>query len=561
MSRTRLYWLVLLFAFLVGVLLRLWRFTEIPSGLNRDEVSVAYNAYSILKTGRDEHSRSYPLHFQSFGDWKLPGYIYLEIPFIAWLGLSEYTVRLPSVLAGLFSIILVGYLIFLLFGEEQASWVKLMGVIGALLMTFNPWHFHFSRVGYEANLALFFFLMGLVLLLGMKKNSKLRVILGSISFGLTLFTYHASHLFIPVFLPVLGWWLVKKKKWLFKPPFHFWFLISLGLFLTFLVVAAASSFAGPERVKLSGLHLFGDPGQLYKEIDLKRADHSGFLAGALLHNKFTFGLRQFGLNFLKSFSPEFLYERGGTNRTHNIAGFGNFYLAEAIFFLAGFLWLAKKGGTTAGFLLFWLVLGVLPSAVTKDAPHTARTIFALPAFMVIEAAGVVDIYAALRRCRTKLACLGVLTVIAVYVIGAALFFDGYFVHFKIREAKNWGYGYKRLWEYIETNGPFTEVIFDRPDCSPYIFLLFESRYSPANFQAEVEYYPASKEGYLHVRNFSNFEFVENLVWDGSAYPDQSLMVRRAIGEFAGVHEKGTDLIRDPVGEPIFVLKEVGKKIR
>ncbi|MDP2918230.1 MAG: glycosyl transferase, partial [bacterium] len=57
--------------FLAGSLfIRFWRFGEIPPGLNRDEASIGYTAYSLLKSGADEYGRPWPLSIQSFGDWK-----------------------------------------------------------------------------------------------------------------------------------------------------------------------------------------------------------------------------------------------------------------------------------------------------------------------------------------------------------------------------------------------------------------------------------------------------------------------------------------------------------
>ena len=53
----------LLLACIVGLafFLRIYKVTQIPPALSWDEVSIGYNAYSILKTGRDEHGRYMPV--------------------------------------------------------------------------------------------------------------------------------------------------------------------------------------------------------------------------------------------------------------------------------------------------------------------------------------------------------------------------------------------------------------------------------------------------------------------------------------------------------------------
>jgi len=99
-------WLIILLA----AIIRVWNLDNIPPHLTPDEASLGYNAYSILKTGKDEYGKTLPLIFKSFGDYKPGLYIYTTVPFVAVLGLSEFSVRLPSAIFGVISIYLI-YLI------------------------------------------------------------------------------------------------------------------------------------------------------------------------------------------------------------------------------------------------------------------------------------------------------------------------------------------------------------------------------------------------------------------------------------------------------------------
>ncbi|EKD95597.1 MAG: hypothetical protein ACD_24C00433G0001, partial [uncultured bacterium] len=54
---------ILLLIVLLGGALRFYQLASVPPSLARDEVSVGYNAYSILKTGKDEYGRIFPLSF------------------------------------------------------------------------------------------------------------------------------------------------------------------------------------------------------------------------------------------------------------------------------------------------------------------------------------------------------------------------------------------------------------------------------------------------------------------------------------------------------------------
>ena len=73
----------------VGIFFRFYNITTVPPSLSHDETAIAYNAYSLLKTGKDEYGVTFPLLFRSFDDYKLPGMVYSTVPFVALFGKSE----------------------------------------------------------------------------------------------------------------------------------------------------------------------------------------------------------------------------------------------------------------------------------------------------------------------------------------------------------------------------------------------------------------------------------------------------------------------------------------
>src|SRR4030065_2435625 len=86
---------ILFFILLLAYVLRFWKLDSYPA-LNADEAAIGYNAYSLIETGNDEHGNSWPIHFQSFNDYKPGLYFYLVLPFEKVLGLNEWAVRLPG---------------------------------------------------------------------------------------------------------------------------------------------------------------------------------------------------------------------------------------------------------------------------------------------------------------------------------------------------------------------------------------------------------------------------------------------------------------------------------
>ena len=85
---------------IAGFLVRIVWLDRFPVGFTPDEASFGYDAFSILKTGKDQWGHTFPLVLESFGDFKAPLYSYILIPFVALFGLSRPIVRLPNALLG-----------------------------------------------------------------------------------------------------------------------------------------------------------------------------------------------------------------------------------------------------------------------------------------------------------------------------------------------------------------------------------------------------------------------------------------------------------------------------
>ncbi|MEK7127671.1 MAG: glycosyltransferase family 39 protein, partial [Patescibacteria group bacterium] len=176
--------IILILIILLAIVLRFWDLGKNPPGINLDEAAIGYNAYSILKTGRDEYGQLLPLQFRSLDDYKPPLYIYLTVPSVAVFGLNEFSVRLPSAILGVLAVVLTFFLAREMFNERVA-------VITALLLAISPWHLQFTRTAYETGSLAFFTTGGLLLFLwGLKKRPWL--ILSAVFFGLELYLYQAA---------------------------------------------------------------------------------------------------------------------------------------------------------------------------------------------------------------------------------------------------------------------------------------------------------------------------------------------------------------------------------
>src|SRR3989338_2494683 len=136
-----------------------------PPHLTYDEAALGYSAYSILKTGRDEYGQLLPVIFKSFGDFKPGLYVYLTAQSVAIFGLTEFAVRFPSALAGIFSVWLIYLIVKKIFDEKLA-------LISAFIASVTPWLIYFSRGAWEVNVSLTLTLAGIYFFLKSLQSTK-----------------------------------------------------------------------------------------------------------------------------------------------------------------------------------------------------------------------------------------------------------------------------------------------------------------------------------------------------------------------------------------------------
>ena len=191
------HWIFLFLIILLSFWLRFYKITQIPPSLNWDEVSIGYNAYSILKTGRDEWEEFMPLHFRSYGEYKLPVQIYASIPGIAIFGLTPFGVRITPVVYGTLTVLLLYFLALELFKKKDIA------LLSALLLAISPWHIQLTRASFESSFSVFWVVMGMWFLIKGFKDKRW-LIVSMIPFAVSVYTYNSARVFTPLFLIVIG---------------------------------------------------------------------------------------------------------------------------------------------------------------------------------------------------------------------------------------------------------------------------------------------------------------------------------------------------------------------
>lgn len=189
-----------------GCFIRLIYIDKYPVGLNQDEASSAYEAWSILNFGIDRNGQSFPVQFISWGSGQNVLYSYLMLPFISILGLNTLSIRLPMALIGCISLVVFYYFMKSVFGNKKA-------VLFLFIFTIFPWHLMKSRWGLESNIFPDLILWAIfAMYMGIKKKSNWLVVLSGVIFGLSTYSYGTSYFFVPVLLILLyiSLFIVKK---------------------------------------------------------------------------------------------------------------------------------------------------------------------------------------------------------------------------------------------------------------------------------------------------------------------------------------------------------------
>ena len=496
--------------------LRIAAIDKVPPSLNWDEVSHGYNAYSILKSGKDEWGASFPIIFKAYGDYKLPGYIYLTALSELFFGLNSFAVRLVSILAGVASVIFT-YLLTIEFVSKDnnklfANKSKAIAILASLLVAVEPWSFFLSRGAFEANLALAFFLSSLYLFF--KSFDKATyLIFSAITLGLTVWTYNSYRIFTPLFLIALIFLYRQEISDLYKKSRY-----SLSLALISLLILLVPMFwqlFNPNGLARYGRVAILDEGAVGQIINLRENFKLNPTLERLMFNRPTFFVIRFLKNYVSHFSPKFVFVDGGTNYQFSIPGHGLIYIINLPFLVIGLVYFLKRKGKISLFILVWLLLAPIPSSLTREAPHVLRSITFLSQPMVLTAFGLV-VFLEFLKSRGIGKRVSKEFLLLIYLLGVGIFalnyLRVYFQEYPRNYAWSWQYGYKQAVNYIKENyGNYDKIIITKKYGEPHEFILFNWPWDPYKYQFDANLIRFYQTNWYWVDRFDKFYFVNE--WD------------------------------------------------
>lgn len=465
--------IILIFIFILAFVLRLFQLGNNPQSLDWDEASLGYNAYSILRTGNDEYGRFLPLSIRSFGDYKPPLYTYLSILPVGLFGLNEYTTRFTSAFFGSLTVVISYFLIRKLFPVKSFVFY----LVFLLFFAISPWHIQFSRIAFEANVALFFFITGIWLFLK-ALNNKYYYPLSFTVFALSMYSYHSERLVIPVFL--VGLAIIYRK--ILRENIR-WFLIGLSIMIIMLLPLFFELKQSSSR--FGSVTVINDQERLGESIlsitkDLKQ----GNSLGALVHNRRIVYAREILAGYLDHFNFDFLFFTGDSAGRHHAFGMGMLYLFEFPLILIGIYYLLNNLNKGTYLIFWWFMIAPIASSLTKATPHAVRALIYIPVYQIFAAFGVRAIYNYARIPSRYLVKKFIFTTfILLFTANIFYYLHMYYIHTPKIYASWWQSGYKEAISYVNKLEPdFSKVIFTYFYDQPYIYYLFYNLIDPSWYQ-------------------------------------------------------------------------------
>ncbi len=497
---------------LLGGILRFWHLGINPVGFHRDEAFLAYNAYSILKTGKDMSGNVLPVHLQSFF-WSPAGYSYASIPFISIFGLSEFSARFASALFGTLSIVLTFFLVRLLLLIElniKDTAQKLAGelrntdaisLLSAGVLAISPWHINASRIGIEITLVVLLLICATLLFLySIRSKSLVYLIFSVVMFALTYTVYQAPRAFVPFIFPLLVYLYRKhiaKRYLVFSGILY---VLCIVLPLLFIIKSPILS------LRIQSLSVFKSPHAQLKVDEAIREDGGKFVPSKftrLLHNKAIGYGNEIINNYVSHFSFDFLFRDKALPTRMTIFGAGNLYMVELIFILLGIYIIVTRRSRYHLLIGLWILIAPIGSALTyDDVPNMQRTLLMQPALSILIAFG---IYALCEKMRSvKYLMVPMLFLTIVYLFNMVQYLDAYYIHQPIQSAQFRNAGYSELVsEIAKQKDTYKKIIITNAESAPSVFFLFFTAYDPGRYQKESINTDKNKSDSI---NFSMYEF-------------------------------------------------------
>lgn len=467
----------------VAVFFRVYNLSSVPPSPSLDEVSIGYNAFSILHTSKDEYGNMLPLLLRAYDDWRPALYVYFVVPSVALFGLSPFAVRLPSVLMSLATILASYFIVIQLCKKHKQK--ELLGLITMFLLAISPWDVYISRLGHEVNLGLVVVVCAILTFLLSVSNKKNQwvLLISAALFSLSLLTYQSEKVFAPLILIVLVLWNWKQFIQMKK-------IIGISVLVGFIIAIPILhvSFSSEGLIRLQGTSALSNLNDVYLQNAQKLLvdKQHGNTIGAFFDNRRFIPIKIILGNYFSHINPYWLFSNSG-KESFKAPNQGLLYLWELPLLLLGIFCFILKKDKVGYLLLLWIAVAFIAPAITTQAPHAMRAINVLPVPQLIEAYGLISTAYFLLGRSVSIKLVGLLIsagLIISIVIGCIQFYNNYFILFPKEESDSFQYALQQSLLYAQKHeGNYRYIVVSNTDAlyQSYMFYLFINKSNPTAY--------------------------------------------------------------------------------
>lgn len=514
MKKINRSFIIIGFFICLSLFLSFYKIEQVPPCINADEAAFGYNAYSLLKTGKDEYGAFMPARLVSFRDFKLPLYSYLSMPIIAIFGYNDFSTKALNIIVAALYVPLMYIIARQLFQEKK------IGYIAALLTSVSPWIYILTRHAHEGPLSSFFILVAFYFLILFSKKHKLGdFIFACLGILLASFSYHSARLFIVAFIVYAVYLLLTNKSNVRLKKRIFYGVTLLFIFLVPFLVDIKYSVN-----RVANLFFLKNIG-----FTLTLNEYIGEHPNRIIHNKLTEGVRDVTNRYFSQLSPEYLISRGDTNWRFGFKNLGLITPLEYILIFIGLYYLFLNKNKYRFVVLLLMLISPIPNALTWQDASIIRTYTMIFPLILIVSFGAyyffVDLLRQLGRLSGPIALFSILVLFGFYFYNN---WDIYFNHYPKRAVvvRAWQCGYKELVQYVQSNyQQFDSFRITDRHGQPYIYFLHYMQYDPGKYQTQAKISAPDKYGFGQIDSFDKFSF--KFHFDGKAkktmfvgYPDE-----------------------------------------
>lgn len=549
-----LFWI-----FILALAIRIYRLNELPYGFHVDEVKVAWNALSILKTSLDDHGKLLSLYYNSFGDYRPSGIFYFIIPSIALFGRSVFATRFPVALFSALTVFPIYFLTELLNRNKKPLFKKINpGHIAALLITISPWSINLGRATNEVVISTFFVISALYFFISLllTKNKK-HGLYAIISIILSYFLYHPIRfLGPPIFLITYAYYYKQVSISQIKK------LVISCLLTTFILsIFFSTTKEGLARFDQVSIFRGVDVGYEIERVRSENVNRNIFTV--IYDNKAFIYLKEFINEYGRYFSGDFLIGTAGKPYRFSTPGAGLIGYVELILLVIGIIEASKGKKNFLPLLL--LLMTPLPAAFTiEDTPNLSRAFLMLPFIIILETYGFEYVINLTKKYKNKI----IIGVLALLVFNFGYFLHMYFNHsythrpflkdYFVDSPTYRNVGTTELALKLDNvKGKYDKVVITNFPDNPYPWYAFLTGKNPKDFNRT--YSPTTNE-----RNYGNLLFSEEKCPaddDFVKYHKQNILVIEpwecpyTAQIKGGAPLKITEEIKRPDGSTVYVFLE------